>query len=763
MGRRISISIMCLALLLTATAVSSGQMVVPVNRELPVSGNWAVKYMDVQISVRDQVASVVVDQQFYNTGNSTIEVEYFLPLPADAAVSGMTLVVDGKEMAGVIMQADEARKIYEGIVRTKKDPALLEYCGQGLYRTRAFPLEPGKPAQVIVKYDQILRKDTDLVEVGYPLDGGKYSSKAIERITITVDAKSNSDITNIYSPTHELDVKRPDARSFKAVYEVKGAIPTSDLLVYYKARDEAVGATLLAYQSDPNEDGYFMILASPSLRHNFDNGRVMAKDIVFVIDRSGSMSSDGKLQQAKEALNLMLKNLNSDDQFNIVIFDDAIEPTFDTLVAASAEKVAEAAAIVDRLRPSGSTNIHAALLKALAILGTDNNDTRRARPQYIIFLTDGLPESGVRDIDQIIRDTTAANKTRARIFALGVGYDVNVKLLDKLVKENGGTSDYVKKGEPLEAKATRMYAKIQHPVMTNLKVTLKDVTMQRVYPQEAGDLFEGGQIVMVGRFRAQDVSKLGSEGRTQLEISGNYGGQQRTFSYPVSLTPSRRAITHGYLERLWAVRRIGSLLDEVQLKGNTSKELVDEIVRLATQYAIVTPYTSFLADETVRSKGDEAAAISTEREVKAMKENVTGVTGNRDAAARNEMNSAAPAPSAVAPAEKPDGTIADRRVARYSGAATADEYTEGRQRQVQGVASVRNQAVYQQGNQWRTGDTLHVDLDKSKENVQTVKRFSDEYFALTKVNTEEENALLSLQQDNEEMLIRLRGQLYLIK
>lgn len=765
MGWRIGIIITLSAVCLFALqGTALGQMVVPVERAIPVSGDWAVRYIDVRMNVRDQVASVVVDQQFYNTGNRTIEVEYFLPLPADAAINGMTLVVDGQEMPGVVMKADEARKVYEEIVRVKKDPALLEYCGKGLYRTRAFPLEPGKPAQVIVKYDQVLRRDGGLVEIGYPLDGGKYSSKVAERITLTLDVKSRIAITNVYSPTHELDVKRPDAGSFKAVYEVKSAIPTSDLLVYYKTGDEAIGATLLAYQSDPKEDGYFMIMASPNLSRGTGNNEAMAKDVVFVIDHSGSMSSHNKLGQAKEALGFVLQNLNKNDRFNIVAFDDSIEPVFESLVEATSDKVTEAQTIIDALRPAGGTDIHAALQKALEMTRSGKEKGDKSRPQYVIFLTDGLPSTGQTNIAKIIQDTTAANKSSARIFALGVGYDVNVALIDKLVQENGGVSDYVKRGEPLEAKASRMYAKIQHPVMTGVKVALQGVTLQRVYPPEAGDMFEGGQIVMVGRFRADDVRKLGEDGLTRLEVSGNYGGKQRTFSYPVSLAPSRRSITHGYLERLWAVRRIGFLLDEVQLNGKTNQELVDEIVRLATKYAIVTPFTSFLADENKRAGGKEIAAAATRREVTRLRDTTTGAEGNRNADARQQMNQAMkPAPAVSESSAGADGK-AEWRFARYAGAATAEEYDAGaRAKQVGGVAQVGNQALYQQGKQWRTGETLHVDLEKSAEQVQNVKRFSDEYFALTKANTAEENAILSMQQDGEEMLIRLRGQLYLIK
>ncbi len=165
-------------------------MIVPVRPEHRVRGEWAVKYHHVDITVRDQVASVTIDQEFVNTGSAAIEVEYLFPVPPDAAIDSMTLSVDGKEFAAKLLKADEARKIYEDIVRRKKDPALLEYVGFGLYKTSAFPLEPGKPAKVIVHYTSVCKKDRDLVEVWYPLNTEKFSAKAIEDVKVTVDIKT---------------------------------------------------------------------------------------------------------------------------------------------------------------------------------------------------------------------------------------------------------------------------------------------------------------------------------------------------------------------------------------------------------------------------------------------------------------------------------------------------------------------------------------------------------------------------------------------
>jgi len=352
------IALAAVTLGLFASAMQADGMIVPVRPELRVRGHWAVKYHHVNVTVRDQVASVTIDQEFVNTGRGMIEVEYLFPVPPDAAVDSMTMVVDGKEYAAKLLEADEARRIYESIVRRKKDPALLEYAGFGLYRTRAFPLEPGKPCKVIVTYKNACKKDRDLVEVWYPLNTEKFSAKPIDSVRVRVDIKSRSDITAVYSPSHDLKTQRKDPRHVIATYEAKETLPTTDFQVYYKAADEAVGATLLTWQPEAKADGYFVMLVSPNPRAS--SKTVAAKNVVVVLDHSGSMSGE-KLTQAKEALRFILRNLNAKDRFNVVLYNDQVEAMFDRLMAVDERHLHEATERIDRIDATGGTNIHEAL------------------------------------------------------------------------------------------------------------------------------------------------------------------------------------------------------------------------------------------------------------------------------------------------------------------------------------------------------------------------------------------------------------------
>jgi len=725
-------------------------MIVPVNPEIRVRGAWTVKYHHVKITVRDQVASVTIDQEFINTGSGPIEVEYLFPVPPAAAIDSMTMVVNGKEIVARLLKADEARRIYESIVREKKDPALLEYAGFGLYRTRAFPLEPGKPCKIITHYNYICKKDRDLVEVWYPLNTEKFSARPIEDVKVTVDIKSDADITAVYSPTHDLAVKRKGPRHVIATYHAANTLPTIDFQVFYKAANEDIGATLLIHQPDTRKDGYFMMLLSPNPRAA--GQKAVPKDVVLVLDHSGSMSG-AKLQQATEAVRFVLKTLNPDDRFNVVAYSDTVEAFFDELLDASEQNRQEALDGLDRIDARGATNIHKALGVAMKIFHDRNG---AERPGYVIFLTDGRPTVGKRNEKDILAETKKANASGARLFAFGVGYDVNVRLLDKLVRENGGRSDYIKPKEPIASKVSSLYAKIKNPVMTNLKVRIEGLRLRDTYPRELGDLFEGDQIVLVGRFRRQNAQNhSGGEAEahnTTLLVEGAYQGKERAFEYPVTIRPTGRKTMYSFVERLWAVRRVGWLLDEIQLNGET-KELIDELVRLSKQYGIITPYTSFLADETVRLDSPAELQELAEARASRLKKDVVGAAGQVAAKNRQALRSAARAPAS---------TDSHGRVQQI-GYDDSASYEAGQAKTVSNVRQVGNQALYRRGKLWVTPETAGLDPVRDAEKISTIERFSAEYFELVRANTVVENRILAGQAAGEELLIKLRGQVYRVR
>jgi len=759
---RILISLAVLAM--AASAALADGMIVPVRPELRVRGNWAVKYHHVDITVRDQVAEVAIDQEFVNTGSGMIEVEYMFPVPPDAAIDSMTLIVNGKEFAAKLLPAEEARKVYEDIVRKKKDPALLEYAGFGMYRTRAFPLEPGKPCKVIVTYKNTPKRDHDLVEVWYPLNTEKFSAKPIESVRVSVDIKTKEDLVAVYSPTHDLKRDRKGPTRMIATYEAKNDLPATDFQLFYKAADKDVAATLLTWQPDSKTDGYFMMLVSPNPQGASE--RVTPKDIVAVLDHSGSMSGE-KLAQAKEAMRYIIRNLNKDDRFNIVLYNDQIEPMFDSLRNVNDRDVRDAMDRIDRLSATGGTKIDEALTTSLA------QCTDKDRPTYVLFFTDGQPTVGKTSEADILSDASAANKNKARIFAFGVGYEPNVRLLDRLADDNRGRSDYVKPKEPIETKVSSLYAKIKNPVMTELTASIQGLRLKDMYPRHLDDLFDGDQIVLVGRYDCDDSRKLPSReaghGESTLLIKGRYEGKERAFEYPVAVSTGPGAGTYRFVEKLWAIRRVGWLLDEIQLRGK-SQEVIDELVRLSRDYGIMTPYTSFLADERTPLASGEGLRAKGGLAARALDES-TGWGGQVGAMNRQALNAAespgvVAGPAATQPEPKAEmargGTAAKAPgIIGYDG---KDAYETGRKSDaVENVRQVGNNYVlYRRGQIWMMPNTANLDLEKDKDKVVQIKRFSDEYFNLTRANTSDQNAVMASQKSGEQLLVNFRGQAYQI-
>ncbi|MFZ5432683.1 MAG: VWA domain-containing protein [Calditrichota bacterium] len=783
MSIKLSITSLILGIgLLTTTAIA--QIAVPIRPYDDWNACWSIRERTVDMVVRDQVASVTVTDQVQNRGGHIVEVQYLLPLPPQAAVDQFTLVVDGRELTGQIMDAQEARQIYNQIVRRQRDPGLLEYADYGLYRSSAFPLSPGKSAELIVHYTATCDRNGDVVELWYPLASGRYTAEPANRFSISADIESAAEIANVYSPSLDLKINRKNSKRVIAKFEAQRYRPVNDFQLFYESSREAVGATFLTYWPDLDQDGYYLMMVSPSPR--LTSSSVLPKDIVIVLDRSGSMSGE-KIQQAREAARFVVENLNRDDRFNFIEYNDKATPCFESLQSASRRNMDLAVDRLDRMDASGSTNIYEALDMALSQFA--DKDQSATRPAYIIFLTDGLPTTGNTNEAAILDNTKQVNRADVRIFTFGVGYDVNVRLLDKIVEQNHGRSAYVKPNESIETKVSALYNRIRNPFMTNITAKIENLGTRDDCPSELGDLFENDQLIRVGRIYPKEPGILDQQRYDDcpvaLVVTGMLNGAKQTFEYPVTLNLEGSRSPYRFIEKLWATRRIGELLEDIQLHGRV-QEVYDELVRLSKQYGIVTPYTSFLADEhravtdisSLLKKqpgfkvdpesfdlSESSGAVSDQRtlasqdifyEPPVVKMDVSckevRITSQMNATARSEaMMMAAP------PAVSPEGH------AMRLGATTQDQYERGVRDEINNIRVVENITLYKRGDTWIASEISDLDPVKDIGKFTVIKRYSDEYFALIADNTPEENKVLAWQKPDEKLAIRLRGANYLIE
>jgi Ca-activated chloride channel family protein len=308
---------------------------------------------------------------------------------------------------------------------------------------------------------------------------------------------------------------------------------------------------------------------------------VIPKDVVFVLDTSGSMAG-AKLEQAKKALAFCVENLNDDDHFEVLRFATEVEPLFNNLRDATKENRSTAQKFIETLKPMGGTAIDDALRKAVA--SRPENGTR---PYVIVFLTDGRPTVGTIDENQIVASATKSKTGLTRIFNFGIGTDVNTHLLDKIAEETKAFSQYVLPEEDIEVKVSAFFTKIKEPVLASPALNFPDaVRVTKIYPAPLPDLFKGEQLLVAGRYSGH------GEGAVQIE--GNVSGDTKKFAYDVKFPGE--SMDNDFIPRLWATRRVGYLLDEIRLHGE-NKELKDEVAELARKYGIVTPYTAYLIQE----------------------------------------------------------------------------------------------------------------------------------------------------------------------
>lgn len=554
-------------------------------RPLPSIPNiLPVKSVKIDTQIVDQVATTHVEQIFLNQTPHTLEGIYFFPIPDSASVEEFAIWEDGQRLSGEVFSREEARRIYEEIVRNKRDPGLLEYVGKNLLKVSIFPIQPYSEKKVEIRFSEVLKAEFGLVSYRYPVGAGQrawhfQSGSQKGDFSGVIRIRSRQPIRSIYSPSHQIRVTKKNDSEAVVTFEISEKSGT-DFHLFYNLSEDDFGLTLLTYR-EPAKDGFFLLLVSP--KDELQMQEIAEKDVVFVIDTSGSMSESSKIEQAKSALLFGIRGLRDSDRFNIISFAGEERLFSPNLLQADSENKKRAEEFVKHLRASGGTNINDALIAAKLQFQDLSN-----RVKFLVFLTDGQPTVGETDVEKIMNNFRGAVKVDGlRLFVFGIGYDVNTILLDKLASENSGFSEYVEPGENLEIKVSAFFEKINYPVLTDIKVDFGSIRTEMIYPRRIPDLFKGTQVILIGKYKD-------SGNRATIILRGKIGQRERIFRYAADFP--QLSEENVFLPRLWAIRRVGWLTEQIRINGE-QKELKDEIIELGKRYGIVTPYTSSLALE----------------------------------------------------------------------------------------------------------------------------------------------------------------------
>jgi Ca-activated chloride channel family protein len=564
-----------LSLSIAAPALADG-MLLPLPEALSPD-YLAVRYHHVTVRIEDGHAVTRVEQEFYNPHGVPVNGRYLFPVPPEAILSDFQATVDGIRQTVTRQDAAATNADLYAILSDQHDPSLLQYAD---WESLAFDigLPPGGSKQMSLEYEEVLAPSGGLYRYRYVLSTERYSSLPLDEASVTVDLITSSGLASLYSPSHTVHTEHLGGGRVRLTWEEQYTNPSQDFELFFAPTEGAFGGGLLTGSREGGGSDHFLFLFSPETETRHTDS--LPKDIVFVIDRSGSMEGE-KIEQAQDALGSILGQLGEEDRFSIVSFDDRISVLEYELQPVNWRTLDAARRYVYQLSADGSTDLESALQTGLEILERSEN---RGAPRMVIFLTDGLPTAGVTEEARIAHLVSKTNRRlEARLHVFGVGYDVNTHLLDRLSADNGGSVTYVQPGENLEVALTEFYGKIAHPLLTDLEIEFEGLEATDLYPEALPNLFQGSSLLLTGRYEAT--------GRpVTVRVRGSASGETREYVYRFDLEETRGL---DFVPRLWATRRVGALLDRVRVEGE-SQALVDEIRELGLAYGIVTPYTTFV-------------------------------------------------------------------------------------------------------------------------------------------------------------------------
>jgi Ca-activated chloride channel family protein len=578
----------------------------PVPRPQMLPSALPVKSIKLGTKITSQIATTRVEQIFRNDTAYTLEGTYFFPIPETASIVEFAIWENGKKLVGEVRSREEARRIYDEIVRRQRDPGLLEYAGKNLFQASIFPIPPNSDKKLELVFSQVLNAESGTVAYRYPLGTGRnlWRRAANENarpgmqiqqfgtISGKIEIVGKESVRNIYSPTHQIEINKKGETGATVSFETNSN--DNDFQLFYGLSNNDFGMSLVTYR-EPGKDGYFLLQLSP--KDNVSERELINKDIVFVLDTSGSMADEGKMEKARAALLFGIRGLREGDRFNVINFAGEEHLMESKMISADSAGKKRGEEFVGKLAPNGGTNINDAIRAGLRQF--DSSD----RPKMLVFMTDGLPTVGESNVESIIRNSREIKVENLRLFAFGVGYDVNTQLLDKLAAENSGAAEYIEPKENLEIKVSNFFTKVNSPVLTDLEMDFGAVETDFLYPRKLTDVFKGTQLTLIGRYK--NASHLEN---ITLRLRGKSGRETRDFNY-ANLDFPLRSEQNEFLPRLWATRRVGWLVEQIRSNGE-NKELRDEIVQLGTRFGIVTPYTSYLATDGSGQIREEDRAVS---------------------------------------------------------------------------------------------------------------------------------------------------------
>lgn len=589
-----------------------------------------LKHTDVKAQISGFLSRVVVTQEFENPFKEKIEAVYTFPLPQNAAVDDMTMIVGDRTVRGKILRREEAEAIYEAAKTGGQTASLLNQERPNIFTQSVANILPGEQIRITISYVETLKYENGSYEFVFPMvvgpryvpgsaagapenakgngfapntdivpDGSRITPQPVAEgmrvghdVSLDVTLDAGVAIDNMSSKTHEVELERPDNHRAHVRLKDLATIPNKDFILRYDVAGQKIADALLTHSSD--KGGFFTFILQPPEKVTAED--VTPKELVFVLDTSGSMSGF-PIEKAKETMKLALDNLYPHDTFNLITFAGDTNILFPEPVPATKENLAKAQAFLESRAGGGGTEMMKAIKASM-----DPSDAQ-GHVRIVCFLTDGYVGNDMEIIGEVQKHPNA------RVFAFGIGSSVNRFLLDNMAKYGRGEVEYVALNDDGSAAARRFHERVRSPLLTDITIDWNGLPVADVYPKTIPDLFSAKPVILSGRYTGN--------GRGTIRLRGKMAGRDFVREIPVDFSNSQTQ--HDVLATLWARTRIDDLMSQDfkgAQQGNMQEDVKQNIIQLGLSYRLMTQFTSFVAvEEMIVTDGGQPRRIDVPVEV----------------------------------------------------------------------------------------------------------------------------------------------------
>ncbi len=579
------------------------------------------------LDVRGLVASATVTQRYANSSTEPIEAVYIFPLPHDAAVYDMEIRVGNRVIRSTIREREEAKRVYEAAKSAGKRAALVEQERPNIFTTSVANIMPGDHVDVRLRYVEPLLWEEGRMRLVFPMVvGPRYipgtnavghagtgwaldtnsvsdasritppvrspESRSGHDISLAVDLDPGFEAASIKSVSHTINVQTLHDGRQRVELATGTTIPNKDFVLEVQQAKSPKPKTAL-FLSPANDSGetHFLLAAFPPTVQPAER---MPVEMLYMIDVSGSMAGTS-IEQAREALLQALNRLGPCDRFGILEFSSGYGEFAAEPLPATSENLAAARDYVRHLEAGGGTEMLPALLHLMR------------KPQipgylrHIVLLTDG----DLGNEDEIFA-ALGSDLGDARLYTVAIGSAPNLFLATKMAQFGRGTFTHIADIGEISEQMARLFASIESPVLTDVKLSFEGVEVAQVYPQRPPDLFLHQPLLIFGRI---------SKGRAgKLYLTARSGNETYQTSIPFDAS---KATFHAGITTLWARQRAEEMMDQWRHSDeNGQKQIRDSVIAHAIRYRLVTRFTSLVAvEQIVANAGGQSNTVAVPTEL----------------------------------------------------------------------------------------------------------------------------------------------------